>query len=146
MEATHRLPANKDELSILESELYMMIDQNVRYESALMEIKFKVTKYKEKVSIETPASSENTSDSRLSSANSPSMTPDSAAKSGGSKSKVKRSISARASSSRSSSPLVRKASEIKKERRESVKTLRRDNNDRSATLAKEIKMLSLIHI
>ena len=132
MEATHRLPANKDELSILESELYMMIDQNVRYESALMEIKFKVTKYKEKVSIETP-------DSRLSSPNSPSTTPDSASKSGRNNSKVKRSISARASSSRSSSPLVRKASEIKKERRESVKTLRRDNNDRSATLAKEIK-------
>ena len=106
MEATHRLPANKDELSILESELYMMIDQNVRYESALMEIKFKVTKYKEKVSIETP-------DSRLSSPNSPSTTPDSASKSGRNNSKVKRSISARASSSRSSSPLVRKASEIK---------------------------------
>ena len=139
MEATHRLPANKDELSILESELYMMIDQNVRYESALMEIKFKVTKYKEKVSIETPSSSVKISDSLLSGTDSPSTTPDLAAKSGGSSSKVKRSISARATSSRSSSPLVRKASEIKKERRESVKTLRRDNNDRSATLAKEIK-------
>ena len=135
MEATHRFPANKDELSILESELYMMIDQNVRYESALMEIKFKVTKYKEKISIDT--SSSKTLDSFLSNTDSPSTTPDLAAKNAGSK--VKRSISARASSSRSSFPLVRKASEIKKEHRESVKTLRKENNDRSATLAKEIK-------
>ena len=139
METTHRLPAIKDELSILESELYMMIDQNVRYESALMEIKFKVTKYKEKIMIETssPSKSPENLQTNTGSVSTAPESPASVSKNAGSK--VKRSISARASSSRSSSPLVKKASEIKKERRETVKMLRKENNDRPATLAKEIK-------
>jgi len=135
LEATKRCPVNKDELALLESELFFMIDQNVRYESALMEIKFKVTKHKEKINIDALVNSKSES-----SQNETTHTDhQKATASNNNTNKTKRNISSRASISRASSPLVKKSREMKKEHREAVKSIRKENSDHPVTLAKEIK-------
>eukprot|EP00111_Clytia_hemisphaerica_P017845 TCONS_00052779-protein len=139
LETTHRLPANKDELGLLESDLFFMIDQNVRYESALMEIKFKVTKHKDKITIDsTPSKMDILKRESSSSPYNDVITPEST--SGKSGNKSKRSITTRASNSRASSPLVKKAIELKRDHRETVKNLRKESGgDHLTTLSKEVK-------
>ena len=137
LEATKRSPVNTDELAQLESELFFMIDQNVRYESALMEIKFKVTKHMEKVSIDTLASNKSESSQNETTTNGDHQKTSINNNTG--TNKTKRSISSRASTSRASSPLVKKSSEMKKEHRKTVKSIRKENNDHPVSLAKEIK-------